>query len=125
MPRPKRGDDDTVVVVEKKSKTSRKKPRLWKVILHNDDYTTMDFVLEVLASVFHHEQAAAFDLMMQVHERGACIAGVYTREVAETKVETVDRLARAAEYPFLATMEPEDADESGDSDGGADGPPRG
>ena len=114
MPRPKQGDDDTVVVVEKKSKTTKKKPPLWKVVLHNDDYTTMEFVLEVLASVFHHDPVASFDLMMQVHERGACVAGVYTREVAETKVDTVERLARVAEYPFLATMEPEDSDEAGD-----------
>ena len=117
MPRPKRGGDDTVVVVEKKSKTTRQRPPLWKVTLHNDDYTTMEFVLEVLAAVFHHQPAAAFELMMEVHERGACIAGVYTREVAETKVDTVERLARAAEYPFLATMEPEDgADERPEDD---------
>ena len=106
MPRPRRDDDDTQVVVEKKSKT--KKPRQWKVVLHNDDFTTMEFVLEVLTGVFHRTTVEAFDLMMEVHQRGACIAGVYTREVAETKVDTVERLARAAEFPFLATMEPED-----------------
>jgi ATP-dependent Clp protease adaptor protein ClpS len=113
MPRPKRGDGgDLSVVVEKKSKTSRKKPRQWKVILHNDDYTTMEFVIAVLVQVFHHQPPAAEQLTMEVHERGACVAGVYTREVAETKVDTVERLARAAEFPFLATMEPEEPEDA-------------
>ena len=107
MPRPKRDDGDTQTVVEKKSRTQ--KPRQWKVLLHNDDFTTMEFVIEVLQSVFHRSQAEAVELMLQVHHRGACVAGVYTREVAETKVDTVEKMARAAEYPFLASMEPEDA----------------
>ena len=108
MPKPKHHEreGDTQVVVEKRSKTQ--KPRQWKVLLHNDDFTTMEFVIEVLRSVFHRSQAEAVELMLQVHNRGACVAGVYTREVAETKVDTVERLARASEYPFLATMEPED-----------------
>jgi len=106
MPKPKEHQGDSQVVVEKRSKTQ--KPRQWKVILHNDDFTTMDFVIEVLRSVFHRTPAEAVELMLEVHNRGACTAGVYTREVAETKVDTVERLARAAEYPFLATMEPED-----------------
>jgi ATP-dependent Clp protease adaptor protein ClpS len=98
-------DGDSQIAVEKRSRTQ--KPRLWRVILHNDDFTTMEFVIEVLVVVFHKRSAEAVELMLEVHERGACLAGVYTREVAEMKVETVEQMARAAECPFLATMEPE------------------
>lgn len=108
MPRPKHGDDDTVVVVEKKSKTSRKKPRLWKVVLHNDDYTTMEFVVAVLTHVFHHSEASATAIMLNIHRTGIGVAGIYTFEVAETKMaETMD-LAREAEHPLQVTLEPED-----------------
>ena len=106
MPKGKpREQGDTAVVTQKKSKTQ--KPRLWKVILHNDDYTTMEFVIHVLQAVFNKQTAEAADLMLQVHQRGMCVAGVYTHEIAETKVEQVEHMARAAEFPFLCTMEPE------------------
>ena len=109
MPRGKpgrRGDGgDTAVVTEKKSKTQ--KPKLWKVLLHNDDFTTMEFVLHVLEIVFNRPPAEAHELMLQVHHRGMCVAGVYTYEIAETKMNTVEQKARAAEFPFLSTMEPE------------------
>jgi ATP-dependent Clp protease adaptor protein ClpS len=114
MPKRREQEGDTDVVVEKKVRTQR--PRLWRVILHNDDYTTMEFVIEVLQVVFHKEQAEAWELMLQVHQNGACTAGVYTREVAETKVDTVEKLARAAEFPFLATMEPDGAQDNGRED---------
>ena len=96
-------EGDVEVVTEKRTRTE--KPRLWRVILHNDDYTTMEFVIEVLASVFNKSAAEATDLMLQVHRRGACVAGVYTHEVAETKIARVEAMAREAEFPFLATME--------------------
>ena len=105
MPRTPKEDRDTAVLEREKVRTQR--PRMWKVILHNDDFTTQDFVVEVLETVFNKQSAEAVDLMLEIHFRGACIAGVYTREVAETKVETVEKLAQAHEYPFLATMEPE------------------
>jgi ATP-dependent Clp protease adaptor protein ClpS len=106
VPRGKpREQGDTAVVTEKKSKTA--KPKLWKCILHNDDFTTMEFVIHVLQTVFNREPAEAHELMLQVHHRGMCVAGVYTYEIAETKVATVERMARAAEFPFLSTMEPE------------------
>jgi ATP-dependent Clp protease adaptor protein ClpS len=106
MPRGKpREQGDTAVVTEKKTQT--RKPRLWKVLLHNDDYTTMEFVIHVLQAVFNKEGAEAHELMLQVHTRGMCVAGVYTYEIAETKVETVEHMARAAEFPFLCTMEAE------------------
>jgi len=94
---------DVEVVTEKRTRTE--KPRLWRVILHNDDYTTMEFVIEVLTTVFNKTPAEATDLMWQVHRRGACLAGVYTHEVAETKIARVEAMAREAEFPFLATME--------------------
>jgi ATP-dependent Clp protease adaptor protein ClpS len=106
VPKPRRDQQgDTAVVTEKKPKTA--KPKLWKVILHNDDFTTQEFVVHVLQAVFNREPAEAFELMLQVHHRGMCVAGVYTYEIAETKVATVERMARAAEFPFLCTMEPE------------------
>jgi len=106
MPKGKpREQGDTAVVTEKKSKTQ--KPKLWKVILHNDDFTTMEFVVKVLMELFNKTAAEATDLMLQVHRRGACVAGVYTHEVAETKVAAVEQMAREAEFPFLCTMERE------------------
>ena len=106
MPKGKpRERGDTAVVTEKKSKTQ--KPRLWKVLLHNDDFTTMEFVIHVLEVVFNKEPNEAHLLMLQVHTRGMCVAGVYTYEIAETKVSTVEQMAKAAEFPFLCTMEPE------------------
>ena len=104
MPRRKpREGGDTAVVTEKKTRTDR--PRLWRVLLHNDDFTTMEFVIQVLTEVFNKSSAEATDLMLQVHHRGACVAGVYTHEVAETKMAAVEQLARQAEFPFLCTME--------------------
>jgi ATP-dependent Clp protease adaptor protein ClpS len=106
MPRGKpREQGDTSVVTEKKSKTA--KPRLFKVILHNDDFTTMEFVIHVLEVVFNKPPAEAGELMLQVHHNGFCVGGVYTYEIAETKVAMVEQMARAAEFPFLCTMEPE------------------
>jgi ATP-dependent Clp protease adaptor protein ClpS len=105
-PKPKpREQGDVGVATEKKSRTA--KPKLWKVILHNDDFTTMEFVIHVLEHVFNKPPADAQDLMLQVHTRGFCVGGVYTYEIAETKVTTVEQMARAAEFPFLSTMEPE------------------
>jgi ATP-dependent Clp protease adaptor protein ClpS len=101
-----REDGGTAVQTEKKTRTE--KPRRWRVILHNDDFTTMEFVVQVLVTVFNKTPAQATELMLQVHHRGACVAGVYTHEVAETKVASVERLAREAEFPFLATMEREE-----------------
>jgi ATP-dependent Clp protease adaptor protein ClpS len=98
-----REQGDVGVVAEKKPKTG--KPRMWKVLLHNDDFTTQDFVEMVLMAIFNKDLATAHELMLQVHTRGACVAGVYTHEVAETKVAAVEQMAQAAEYPFLSTME--------------------
>lgn len=83
------------------------KPPLYKVLLHNDDFTTMEFVVYVLSEVFGHDEATAVRIMLDVHTQGAGVAGVYTYEVAETKAARVTELARAGEYPLLCTVEAE------------------
>jgi ATP-dependent Clp protease adaptor protein ClpS len=82
-------------------------PRLWKVLLHNDDYTTQEFVVWVLESIFHLPHAEAFAIMMHVHQQGVGVAGLFTRDVAETKVKATQQLAEQHEYPLLVTIEPD------------------
>jgi ATP-dependent Clp protease adaptor protein ClpS len=80
---------------------------MWRVLLHNDDYTTQDFVVWVLESIFHKPHAEAFAIMMSVHRSGLGVAGVFTHDMAETKVKATQRLAEDHEFPLLVTMEPE------------------
>lgn len=80
-------------------------PPLFKVLLHNDDYTTMDFVVHVLESIFNMTEEQAIQVMLSVHVRGVGVAGIYTYEVAEMKVEKTTAVAREHEYPLLCTME--------------------
>jgi len=91
-------------VLEKASERV-KEPDLYRVILHNDDYTSMEFVVEVLETVFHRGPAEAYRIMMKVHTEGRGVAGVYTHEVAETKVEKVLDLARANGFPLMSSIE--------------------
>ncbi|HHN75197.1 MAG TPA: ATP-dependent Clp protease adaptor ClpS [Acidobacteria bacterium] len=84
-----------------------RRPRMWKVLLHNDDYTTMDFVVHVLVAHFDKSVAEATHVMLQVHRKGKGLAGVYTRDVAETKIEVVTADAREEGFPLKLTMEPE------------------
>ena len=84
-----------------------KEPSLYKVLLHNDDYTTMDFVVEILEQIFHKSPAEAVNIMLHVHNNGIGIAGVYTREIAEEKVNSVHRAAEGAGFPLKASIEPE------------------
>jgi ATP-dependent Clp protease adaptor protein ClpS len=95
---------DEAPVAESEEKTEE--PSLFKVLLHNDDYTTMEFVVWVLASVFNMPEEQAIQVMLNVHLRGVGVAGIYTFEVAEMKVEKTIALAREQEFPLLATMEP-------------------
>lgn len=83
------------------------KPELFKVLLLNDDYTTMDFVIEILETVFHKQPAEAHRIMMMVHTQGKGLCGLYPFEVAETKVATVVDRARDNGFPLRAAMEPE------------------
>ena len=81
-------------------------PSLWKVLLHNDDYTTMDFVVWVLQSIFTMPEEQAVQVMLNVHVQGIGTAGIYTFEIAEMKVEKTSAAAREHEFPLLCTMEP-------------------
>ena len=80
-------------------------PPLYKVLLHNDDYTTMEFVVHVLQSVFSMAEEQAIQVMLNVHLRGIGVAGIYTFEIAEMKVEKATAMAREQEFPLLVTME--------------------
>jgi len=92
---------------ETKTKTRVQKPRMYKVAIHNDDYTTMEFVVFILQSVFRHSPTAATRIMLHVHRNGIGIAGVYTKEVAETRVTKAMSVARESGHPLQCTMEPE------------------
>jgi len=84
-----------------------KKPKMYKVILLNDDYTTMDFVVEILITVFHKSAADATRIMLDVHQKGKGVVGVYTYDIARTKIAQVEKLANEREFPLAAVMEPE------------------
>jgi ATP-dependent Clp protease adaptor protein ClpS len=99
---PKQGEGAEVL---ERSREREKTEDLWKVVLHNDDYTPMDFVVDVLEEIFDLDSADAFRVMMQVHEEGRGIAGVFPHEVAETKAEMTIESAREAGHPLLASVE--------------------
>ena len=92
-----------------KAKPKLDRPRLYKVLLHNDDYTPMEFVVLVLREVFAKSDADATAIMLHAHTHGMAVAGVYTFEIAETKVQQTMALAEKAAFPLLCTMEPEGA----------------
>lgn len=96
------GDAGLATETEKKVQ----KPRLYNVLIHNDNYTTMEFVVSVLMKVFRHSEANAVQIMLHVHNRGVGVAGVYTHEVAETKANKVIELARENDFPLRASVEP-------------------
>ena len=98
-------NDQTGDAVKERVKVQKQDPSLYKVILLNDDYTTMEFVLQILETLFQKSPAEAYGIMMHVHRNGRGLAGVYTWEVAETKVEKVTSLSREAGYPLRATIE--------------------
>jgi ATP-dependent Clp protease adaptor protein ClpS len=104
MPGTDRRTDSEIL---ERTKQETKKPELYKVFLLNDDYTTMDFVVDVLESIFHKQPAEAFRIMMLVHTQGKGLCGVYPHEVAETKVDAVVERAREHGFPLRAAMEPE------------------
>jgi ATP-dependent Clp protease adaptor protein ClpS len=98
-------DDQPGGAVKERVEVRKQEPTMYKVVLLNDDYTTMEFVVNVLETVFQKSPAEAYRIMMQVHVNGSGIAGVYPWEVAETKVETLTSMARQAEYPLRAAIE--------------------
>lgn len=106
-PAPKReGERQTGLVLDERTRT--KKPPMYKVLLHNDDYTTREFVVWVLQSVFHKNETDAIAIMSHVHNNGVGVAGVYTFEVAETKVTKTMALAKAQQFPLQLSIEPTD-----------------
>ncbi len=98
-------DGGSDVLTEKKTKLE--KPKLYKVILHNDDFTTMDFVVFVLQYIFNRSEPEAITIMLKVHNDGLGIAGVYPFEIANMKSEKAINIAKAREFPLLCTVEEE------------------
>jgi len=80
-------------------------PKMFKVFLHNDDYTSMVFVVEVLMGIFHKSHDEAEKIMLHIHETGKAVCGVYTFEIAQTKAQQVKQKAKQNEFPLLATIE--------------------
>ena len=97
--------DQTGGAVKERTAEHIKEPPLFKVVLLNDDYSTMDFVVQVLETIFMKSPAEAYRIMMQVHLNGRGLAGIYAWEIAETKVQTVSAMAKKAGYPLRATTE--------------------
>lgn len=101
------GDDDAGTGIVTKTRVKTKKPSLYKVLLLNDDYTPMEFVVYVLERFFNKEPEEATRIMLHVHQKGVGVCGVYTYEVAETKVAQVMSFARQHQHPLQCTMEKE------------------
>ncbi len=80
-------------------------PQMFKVFLHNDDYTSMDFVVEILMGIFHKTHVQAEQIMLQIHEKDKAVCGVYTFEIAQTKAQQVKQRAKQNGFPLLATIE--------------------
>ena len=99
----KHGDDHGLITEEAKPRL--KKPPLYRVILLNDDYTPMEFVVQVLEKIFSLDRTTATRIMLEVHTKGKGVCGVYTYEIAETKVAQVTGLAQQHQHPLLCTME--------------------
>ena len=100
-------DVEEEVLSETETEEEVREPSMYRVLLHNDDYTTMEFVVEVLMFVFSKSPEEATRIMLNVHRKGVGVCGVFTYEVAETKVDTVERLARENGFPLKCTMEEE------------------
>ena len=95
------------VVYKENTTVKFMKPKMYKVLLLNDDYTTMEFVVEVLIEVFHKSAADATQIMLDVHQKGKGIVGAYTYDIASTKIAQVEQMAAKRDFPLVAVMEPE------------------
>jgi ATP-dependent Clp protease adaptor protein ClpS len=108
----RKGDAGGDTLLERAPKIAR--ARKWRVVFHNDDYTTKWFVVQVLQQFFHMTETSATALMMAIHEKGKGIAGIYSHDIAETKAEHVMRLAREHGMPLMVTIEPDEDGEAGE-----------
>ena len=106
MPK-KRPEEEDGVVTQSETKPQVEPPRMFKVLLHNDNYTTMDFVVFILTNIFHKSEEDAVQIMVNVHRKGIGLAGLYQYDIAETKMQTVLQMAKEAEFPLQCSMEPE------------------
>jgi ATP-dependent Clp protease adaptor protein ClpS len=100
-------DPSASTLTDSRSDQKLERPRMWRVLLHNDDYTTQEFVVWVLESVFRKPRSEAIEVMLHVHLSGIGVAGVYTHDVAETKLKKTRQMAEEQEFPLLVTMEPD------------------
>jgi len=107
-------DDNTGTGLAVKPRTRTKKPAMYKVLMLNDDYTPMEFVVEVLERFFFKGQDEAMQIMLHVHQRGVGVCGVYTYEIAETKVTQVMDLARQSQHPLQCTIEKDSSGDEGE-----------
>ena len=96
---------ETNIVTKQKDKVKIKKPKNYKVVMYNDDYTTMEFVINILVSVFNKKIVEAEKIMLDVHERGKGVAGIYSRDIALTKVSTAMSMAKEKGFPFKLKVE--------------------
>jgi ATP-dependent Clp protease adaptor protein ClpS len=108
MPDKRKDEPQRGVALKTRDERKTKRPRMYRVLLHNDDYTPMDFVVRLLQTVFHHSESRATEIMLRIHNTGVGVAGVFTHEIAETKVAQVHMIARQNECPLMASMDPED-----------------
>lgn len=104
---PQKPDRDGGTGAQTIERTKLQRPGSWRVVMHNDDYTTQEFVVHVLQSFFRKDDTEAHHLMLRVHMAGKAIVGIYTRDVAETKVQQVTDYARDHGYPLMLTTEPD------------------
>lgn len=93
--------------VRERQRTDLREPRRFKVIIHNDDFTTMDFVVMVLMTVFHKSQSEAEQLMLQVHHSDQAVVGIYSYDVAQSKIQRATMMAREEGFPLRLTCQPE------------------
>lgn len=105
--KPETRQDQGVTVMDRKDQKTER-PRKYRVILHNDDFTPMNFVAQLISQLFRKSESEAMRLTLEIHTKGAACCGVYTHEIAETKVAQVHLAARQNEHPLMASMEPED-----------------
>ena len=96
------------IEIAERAEQATSRPRMFQVVLHNDDYTTQEFVVWILRTVFRKTEAEAVRIMLDVHQRGQGAAGIYPYDIADTKAAQVKALAEAQEFPLRCTLEPED-----------------